>query len=195
MFFKNLVPKQGELLTFLPFHLKDTNPLSGTEKERTVYAPNAQMKVLHTRIVSYLRWLQHNNPLLLQHATGAKPGNSSVKNVLIHRHNRYFYLTDIIDAYRNINCKTLAEILSDLDPQLKDEKEEILDFLKHYCLTSEGGLIVGAPASPDLFNIYAAVLLDQPLDEICQKYNLTYTRYLDDLCFSYLKFRIGKRKR
>lgn len=195
MFFEKFIPKQGELPTFLPFHLKDINPLSGAKKERIVYAPNAQMKILHARIVSYLRRLQHNNPLLLRHATGARPGNSPVKNVLIHRRNRYFYLTDIVDAYKSTSGEALVEIICVLAPQLTDEKEETLGFLKQYCLSPDGGLIIGAPASPDLFNVYAGVLLDQPLSEICQKYNLVYSRYFDDLCFSSLKFRIGKRKR
>ena len=54
---------------------------------------------------------------------------------------------------------------------------------------------MGAPASPDLFNIYASALVDEPLKQQLRKYKLTYTRYLDDLTFSTKEEPIGKIKR
>lgn len=43
---------------------------------------------------------------------------------------------------------------------------------------------MGLPASPDLFNCYAAVTLDPPLRALADRYSVTYSRYLDDLTFS-----------
>lgn len=68
-------------------------------------------------------------------------------------------------------------------------------FLWQYCLAPEGGLIIGAPASPDLFNLYTGTLLDGRLAELARQYGLKYSRFLDDLTFSSPSAPIGKRKR
>lgn len=86
----------------------------------------------------------------------------------------------------------MAEIICKLDPE--SNLEQTYGFLQKMCLTGKDGLITGAPASPDLFNIYTSILLDNPLKELTKKYRLTYTRYRDDLLFSSTA-PIGKRKR
>ncbi|TSC64328.1 MAG: Retron-type reverse transcriptase [Parcubacteria group bacterium Gr01-1014_106] len=112
-----------------------------------------------------------------------------------HRYNRYFFLTDLQSAYQNVDGKKLAEVLCGLDPRLSAEREEVYGFLTQFCLDPKGGLVVGAPASPDLFNIYAGKLLDEPLAALCEQYGLTYSRYLDDLAFSSRTESIGEKKR
>ena len=69
--------------------------------------------------------------------------------------------------------------------------------MKRFCLfLPNGGLIIGAPASPALFNLYAGVLLDEPLGALCAKWGVTYTRYLDDFTFSAPEGNpIGEKKR
>lgn len=173
---------------FQTFPLRDKNPLGGTEKVRLIRAPNKAMRFIHARFIKQLRRLRVDLP----YATGARPGNSVRWNVLRHSRNRFFYLVDIHSAYQNVDEERLAQILTGVSSNV--EVEEVLLFLKNFCLVPEGGLAVGAPASPDLFNIYASILIDRPMAELCQKHHLTYTRYLDDLTFS-AKRRIGWRKR
>jgi hypothetical protein len=188
---ENLTKNLPGAPSFERFILLDKNPLGRTTQFRICERPNESMRILHKRLIHYLRSLKIDLPF----ATGAKPGDSPLKNVMLHRHNRYFYLTDIRNAYLNVNGKRLASILCEVDRRLVGQEEEVFNFLQKYCLSSQGGLIIGAPASPDLFNLYAGNLIDRPLASLSKRYSLTYTRYLDDLTFSSSKVPIGKRKR
>ena len=175
---------------FKSFRLKDVNPLGGTTKIRTIFSPNNAMRQVHKIFIRFLRSLALN----LSCAKGATSGSSTKKNVLVHRINRYFYLLDIKNAFPSVDGKRLAEIIAGSSELLRGKKDEIFAFLKAYCLSDAHGLLVGAPASPDLFNIYAACLVDEKLSEFSKKHGITYTRYLDDLTFSSPR-KIGKRKR
>jgi hypothetical protein len=168
----------------------DINPLGRSKKRRIIEAPNEAMRIVHYRLREYLRSL----PVKYSFATGSRPGNSPLKNVERHRQNRFFFLLDLIDAYHNIDLERLAVILCSIDPELTDQEIEVTAFLKRYCLSSLGGLAIGAPASPDFFNLYCAVTIDEPLSQLCREYGLTYTRYLDDLTLSSNKV-IGRVKR
>lgn len=166
---------------FRVFGIQDRNPLSKrTKKRRRLEAPNEPMRIIHRRLIQYLRSLNFPMP----HATACRPGDSPLKNVQHHRHHRFFYLIDLHNAYQNVRVAKLAGVVRIVDAQLKGSFWEIRRFLSQYCMSRFGGLAAGAPASPDLFNMYCAVLLDRPLARVCGRYGLTYTRYLDDLTFS-----------
>lgn len=178
---------------FRHFFLKDVNLLGGRTKYRHISAPNAQMREVHSALIGYLRSL----PADLSAATGARKGHSSITNIFPHRNSRYFLLLDIKNAYGSVDEERLVEVLLELDPSLPRDlfgSEVVTWFLRRYCLNNAGGLLTGAPASPDLYNLYVAVLLDSKLLELCQRYGLTYTRYLDDITLSSAT-RIGKKKR
>jgi hypothetical protein len=172
---------------FKSWRKRDVNPLGGTSKTRTLHAPNEKMRNLHRQFVRNLRELQVN----LSSATSV-PGSSPRQNVARHRYSRFFYLTDLSSAFQNVNKEKLAEVLAWLDKKVS--KVEILEFLEGFCFVKEGGLITGSPSSPDLFNIYAAVLIDSRLRKYCEPHGITFSRYLDDLAFSSQSV-IGARKR
>lgn len=180
--------------TFRDFLLVDVNPLGGRTKRRRISAPNPAMKAVHKRLIKYLRGL----PVDLSAATGARKGHSPITNIIPHRHNRYFLLLDIKNAYETVDLDRLIEVFLGLDPDIPRDSlfgsELLKNFLGAFCFAETGGLRTGAPASPDLYNIYLAVLLDYDLSELCRKYGLTYTRYLDDITLS-SKTVIGTRKR
>ena len=188
---KKCVEGLRETPEFSAFPLRDKNPLGGTEKIRLIRAPNQPMRIVHARFIRQLRKLHVDLPF----ATGARPGDSVRRNVLRHSRNRFFYLVDLVSAYRNVSGEKLSQLLYGFSAHVQGVSQaEIYEFLKRFCLAPEGGLAVGAPASPDLFNIYAGVLIDRPMAELCLKHHLTCTRYLDDLAFS-AKRKIGWRKR
>lgn len=142
-------------------------------------APNQPMRIIHGRLIGYLRDL----PIRFLHATACRPGNSPLKNAERHRKSRFFFLLDLKDAYRAVQAERLVQVLCGADERIADP-EEVRVFLEQYCMSQLGGLAMGAPASPDLFNLYCAVLLDQELGEFSAQRKVTYTRYLDDLTFS-----------
>lgn len=159
---------------------RDVNPLSRLVEMRILEIPNESMRRIHGRLLSYLRSL----PLEYRFATGCRPGDSPRKNVERHRGNRFFYLVDLKKAYRQVKVERLAEILCQTDSELNGQDGRVTSFLENYCRSRFGGLVMGASASQDLFNLYCLVLLDNPLEELVKRYGLTYTRYLDDLTFS-----------
>ncbi len=176
---------------FTSFYLKDNNPLGGTEKKRLIWAPNKAMRIIHQRFYEWIRSLKVNSPF----AVGSIPGESPLTNVQRHLANRFFYLTDISKAYKNVDAGRMALALCSA-AKMDSQEQEALAFLKKYCFLPGGGLITGAPASPDLFNLYAALFIDVEMAKICEygglmpsSYyrplkNLVYTRYLDDLTIS-----------
>ncbi len=178
---------------FNPIRLTDRNPLSGRVKKRVVYDPNPAMRAIHAALIHDLRYLECS--LSFEIATGSRPGSSPRKNVEPHRSSRFFYLTDIKGAYPSVDIEKLAHILCVVYPAFTGRLSWILQFLLEYCAPPKRkGLAIGAPASPDLFNVYAAYLCDKPLGHFCRREGITVTRYLDDLTFSSQE-RIGNRTR
>jgi RNA-directed DNA polymerase len=63
---------------------------------------------------------------------------------------------------------------------------EVATVLAHICCT-DGRLAQGAPTSPIVSNLICRTL-DSQLTKLAREYRLTYTRYADDLTFSYPHF-------
>lgn len=201
MFFDNIDDQDFPGLDIIgepKFHVvryRDVNPLGGYAKTRWLYKPNEAMREVHRRFLAYLRSGRILWAVDLRYSTACRVGCSPREHVRWHRYNRFFYVLDLADAYRAVDGRKLAQILYQLDLGVMVTKDKIYSFLQRYCLAKEGGLATGAPCSPDLFNLYAAVLLDEPLSDICRKHNIRYSRYLDDLTFSSRFQKIGGRKR
>ncbi|MFZ2975187.1 MAG: reverse transcriptase domain-containing protein [Candidatus Moraniibacteriota bacterium] len=180
---------------FRVYKLEDFNPIKNTRKFRTIHNPNLTMRLIHRAFVRNVlrsKELINELPVGLRFATGGITGWSPLRNVEKHKNGRYFYLLDIHSFYNNIDGDRLLDILC---MTTWENRKKLSKFLKKYCFLKSGtGLKTGAPASVDLANIFAAYLLDAPLAEICEKNDLRFTRFLDDLAFSSLK-PIGKRVR
>jgi hypothetical protein len=174
---------------FETFFLNDRNPLSGHSKKRIISNPNASMRLVHGRFMRYLRSLRVH----LASSTGCRRGNSALKNLLRHSKHRYFYALDLRNAYGSVKVEQLVAMLCTIDPT--NDAGIVTEFALRFLINPTGaGLVVGAPVSPDVFNLYGEFYLDRALREIAARYSLTYTRYLDDLTFS-SDLPIGKEKR
>lgn len=129
-------------------------------KRRRTEVPNEPMRVIHQRLKEALRELE----VPMFYATGCRPGDRPRRNVERHRQSRFFCLLDLRDAYHQVDLKRLAEILCQIDSlDLSESFSEVQEFLERYCSSRFGGLPQGAPSSQDLFNIYCAFTLDEPL--------------------------------
>ncbi len=134
-------------------------------------------------------------------------GSNSQKNALQHRLGRFFYITDIKDAYPSLDLERLALFITRVVKHTEYEEEislkffgvdprkdlirddpifrEVLGLLRMYFSGSYGdGLAVGGPSSPFLMNLFCEVFIDAPLRRLCEKWALKYARYVDDLTFS-----------
>ncbi len=171
----------------------DRNPLGETVKRRLLYKPNDAMREVHRSIIAYCRTLRE------KHISSqiAPVRLSPLRNVGVHRSARYFLLFDLHHAYPSVDLNRMVEVLLRADPELAGKELLVYDFLRRYCFADEGGLAVGAPASPDLFNLYAGFLLDEPLWDILKDYaakkqdTVRYSRYLDDLTISLTRRQFG----
>ena len=169
--------------SFEQFTLQDINPVSGNVKTRKISNPNPSMREIHRRIIQAVQDLDLWN----FHSFESPYSNASK-----HIGSRYFYQTDLKDAYGSVSLEKLVEIIVSLRPEWK--QDDVREILTSYCFEKSGGLIVGAPASPKLFNIYANHKIDRPLlklwpymrDDMGQILRKYYTRYIDDLTFSSL---------
>lgn len=174
--------------------VNDINQLSGNSKKRITFKQTEAMMLLHSNLNSWLRRkINFQTGISLISATGAIRGSSPYIQAQRHRRKsesgkyyfpRYFWAIDLKDAFQHVLLEKLVEIFSVLTrPENFDEIECSL-FLEKFCFSSEqGGLVVGASASADLFNIYCAVTLDEAIRAFCTAHNISYTRYLDDLIF------------
>lgn len=172
---------------FRSYRKKDINRLSGVTKYRQIYVPNAAMRQLQQTLLNEVRSLR----VPLPHATASQPGTSIFSHVQPHIGHQYVVQYDLEDAYGTVQAATLDHLLRSYGSRGK----WIAEVAVRYSMHAGGGLITGAAASPDLFNIYAAALIDAPLTALLQEWgDVCYTRYLDDLVFSSEKA-IGRRRR
>ena len=182
-------------------------------KRRLIGKPNKPMRALHQNFEQSIRralWAcgdQGREILRFWSATGCVKGSNSQKNALRHRLGRFFYITDIKDAYPGLDLERLALFIARVvkravyeeevslkffatDPRrdiIRDDLffQEVFGLLRMYFSGSFGrGLAVGGPSAPFLMNLFCEVFIDAPLRELCKKWELKYTRYVDDLTFS-----------
>jgi hypothetical protein len=163
-----------------------TFPKREQDKVRWLHDPNESMREAHELI----KELTIPTDAISPYATALHGGPRA--NAERHLGNRFFYLLDLKDAYGQIQMPTLAEFLH--NHHLPAEANDIEAILDRFCRKPDGqGLCQGGPASPLLFNT-ALYDIDMQLAEICTSYDLTLTRYGDDITVSG-KEEIGKRKR
>lgn len=151
-------------------------------KRRIVAVPNLAMRKMHDKIQARILYALKDKEEFLQSAHGSIPGRSALTNAYAHKDSRFFYKLDIEDAYPSTWGTRLAYVLHNLDEQLGDP-QEIYSFIRRFCMGKKGGLLVGAPASPLLFNIFCASEIDPYIRDLFVGFT-TYTRYLDDLTIS-----------
>jgi len=145
------------------------------------YEPSEEMKIVHERLYQAIRSVASSNLIF---AINGSMGCHTYFNVWQHMYwgkREHFYLLDLHNAYSQIKTADLVSVFCDLLPSCSSRKTEKI--FKCYFIDDQGGLLRGAPASPDLFNM-ALKSLDETLLKLCEKYGLEYTRYMDDICIS-----------
>lgn len=146
----------------------------GRGRFRTIYAPNASEKARASAWLPFLK-TRHRDPAGVQH--GFRPGRSAVTNALAHRNFRFtlsFDLADFFDTVTPIHVLDLFAV---------GECGSFYDDCFH-----TGAARQGIPTSPAIANI-AATPLDADIVAMNRHSRLgpmfVYTRYADDLTFSF----------
>ncbi len=146
----------------------------GNEDKRLITAPKGKLKVIQKWIlVNFLE-----KYAVAECATAFIKGKQGIKiNARAHQHNKYILEFDLKDFFTNIGFDSVQNLFS----RMKLNREIAILFTK--LCTYNGYLPQGAITSPYISNLICYDL-DLELIDICNDYNIMYTRYADDLTFS-----------
>lgn len=154
--------------------------------KRQINAPQKSLKHL-LRCVNYILQILSEPH---QAATGFVPGKSIVHNAQKHINKNYVYNIDLKDFFNSFDRNRVKLAFMREPFNLKGEKESMAFFLA--CLVTHPMEIdgkhkivlpQGSPVSPTLTNIICKTL-DRRLNGLARRFNITYTRYADDITFS-----------
>lgn len=145
----------------------------GTLKERDIYSPCKDYKLLLRKINSNLL----NKAKLPEGICGAVVGKSLIDMVKKHCGKEAFFQIDMKDFFPNINNKRIINFF--LKSNCSDEVAKILTDLVIY----KDFLPQGFPTSPMIANLIAYKLDKEQLN-LCKKFSIYRTRWIDDIVFS-----------
>lgn len=163
----------ADLRAFRPAYVTFTIP-KRSGGERTISAPTAATKALQRRILHRLLDRLPAHPA----AHGFERGRSIVTNAAVHRDPAVLVKLDVEDFFGQTRMSRIRRYWRVIG--WDREAAAVLTRLT----THAGGLPQGAPTSPRLANL-VNVRLDARLDGIARSRAAVYTRYADDLSFSF----------
>jgi RNA-directed DNA polymerase len=144
---------------------------------RTIDAPKRRLKEHQRKLSRDLTTIFGN---LSSAAHGFVVGRSVVTNALVHVGRKSVVRIDLQDFFHQIHFGRVKGMF--VAPPF-DLPDEVSTVLAHLCC-HEGVLPQGAPTSPPITN-FICLALDRRLRQLAQRYKARYTRYCDDLNFSF----------
>ncbi len=113
------------------------------------------------------------------HSHGFELNKSIITNADKHTNKKIVLNIDLEDFFSNISTPRIIKLLLDKFNVSELEAIKIANLL-----TYKNSLPQGSPSSPILSNLICEQL-DDELDKYCKQFNITYTRYADDMSFSF----------
>lgn len=144
--------------------------------ERVIFAPNDRLKKLQRRILRRLLTRLQAHPA----ATGFEKDHSIVDNALPHAGRAVVLNIDIIAFFPSTSSDRVQHFFRRLKWGRGSSR-----LLTSIC-THEGALPQGAPTSPRLSNL-VNFYLDVDLANLAEGFEARYTRYADDMTFSFAR--------
>jgi RNA-directed DNA polymerase len=144
---------------------------------RTINAPSAKLKVLQQRISIFLTKLYKPRPS----AKAFLKGESIAKNAKPHVRKKFVFNIDLKDFFSTITFPRIRGLLINPPYNLSPETASVIAHLA----TVDGVLPQGAPTSPIISNMICS-RLDRELQLLARKHFCHYTRYADDITFSFV---------
>lgn len=144
--------------------------------KRQILAPDNHLKVLQKRLNRQLAHLYKPNA----NATAFLSKSSIVKNAAPHIRKKFVFNLDLTDFFPSI---TFARVRGMLISQPYNLRSETATVIAHLA-TVKGKLPQGSPCSPVISNMICSTL-DRQLRTLAIKHKANYTRYADDITFSF----------
>jgi len=148
--------------------------------KRLILSPSNKLKKFHKFLNNFVfDYAKINSDAVHAYRREKNPYTAVIK----HAHSKYFFQTDIQDFFNSI---TLHDIEVVLDNNLSDALiSDIINYKNQLLnlITVNGTLPIGFSTSPNISNtcLYA---FDNELDSYCQREDIIYTRYSDDIILS-----------
>jgi len=146
---------------------------NGIIKERPIFSPHREYKLLLRRINKHIL----NKAPLPVGVCGAIVGKSLFDMVNVHCNKEAVYQVDLENFFPNIKYPTIFKMFLKLNCS-KDIARLLADLV-----TFQDSLPQGFPTSPMIANIVASKLDIEQL-KICEKNDVSRTRWIDDIVFS-----------
>lgn len=155
---------------------------------RTISAPKGSLK----QILTYLNMIFQAMYEPTDAAMGFVPGRSIADNAAAHIGKNYVFNTDLQDFFPSVHQARIWAMLQKKPFSLNEDLASVITGL--CCMQDPKGILdkkgkvigvlpQGSPCSPILTNIVCRNL-DRNLLGLAKHFNLTYTRYADDITFS-----------
>jgi RNA-directed DNA polymerase len=151
--------------------------------KRIIAHPSKPVKAAQRTLVAKMKDI-----FPIHHCAFAYQKGCSIKsNAQQHRHNQYLLKMDFHNFFNSITELLFTHMLTKLCIDISPQDQFIIENLAFWCPSKKNDgkriLSVGAPSSPFISN-WIMYRFDQTVFELCQKDNIVYTRYADDLTFS-----------
>lgn len=144
--------------------------------KRTIYSPNKQIKDIQRNIANILLEIYKQKPSV----HGFSKNRSIVSNAKQHLGKKHIFNIDIKDFFPSIHFGRVKNLFMKAPFSLPHAPSTVL---AHICCF-ENSLPQGAPTSPIITNMICSKM-DTALQNIAKKHNCTYSRYADDISFSF----------
>ena len=147
---------------------------------RYLAEPRARLKTLQYKVLAFLT--ERMTPLKPA-VHGFVPGRSIVSNAKAHayRRNHFILNLDLEDFFPSITFFRVRGVLTSWPFNFS---HQVATVIAHMC-TLRGNLPQGAPTPPFLSNLVCRTM-DRDLTDLARRNRATYTRYADDLTFSFI---------
>lgn len=154
---------------------------------RTIYSPKKELKIVQKYIANFLSSIFEIN----SNSFGYCTGKNIKDNANLHINKKFIFNIDLKDFFNSINKEMVKNSLI-LNQKNIILNENIIKIILTYC-KYRNYLPQGSPSSPIISNI-CCILLDLELVTLAKKFDLTYSRYVDDITFSGDKDNIFRKK-
>ncbi|MEO7487669.1 MAG: reverse transcriptase family protein [Ferruginibacter sp.] len=144
----------------------------GDTQFRNLEVPQFRLKMVQTKINKLLKQIP-----LPDNMYGSVIGKDNIKHAGQHLNHTHFLTIDLKDFFTKINYRTVFRIF--LSHGFSYDTANVLTQLT----TLRGVLPQGAPSSPVIANL-VALDMTREISTFIKPFNITFTTYLDDLCFS-----------
>lgn len=147
---------------------------------REIHAPSKKLKQVQRQLLVAFDELDSSRPSV----HGFRKDRNVVTNAVEHSGTKKYYVfnVDLKDFFPSITFPRVFGVFTSAPFNLP---KNVAAVLARIC-TFKGTLPQGAPTSPSLSN-YICRSLDGKLQELAKKHSSTYTRYADDLTFSFTR--------